>query len=304
MQAQDLINIIRQDYLFDVIVPYRWSDAFLLRAIIESEHEACNRWNFIYDDFTTSITQINLIDGVATYSLSQKITKIEDIIITYPYSIPSIGQTKINKKSKIELDAHYPCWRTNTGIIKMSGRNPVCIVRNQTIRFSPIPSASLDATYNINLGGTPSAGQTWWDGATLWQYSGSSWVANPTAPLAVVQLECYRLPLADTITSTYVPEIPAEHHMKLIFWALYRCYSKRDVDAAPGANDVAANYTTPLSYNNALALTYQKQFTDWFGEPVSASARQNQMEEDPIAVFRPHAYESPMTRDSHDDHDW
>jgi hypothetical protein len=255
-----------------------------LRSIIQAEKEACNRWDLIYDDYTLAISQINLLNGVSSYSLSQKITKIEDIIF---------NNNPVTKRTKDELDRFTPRWRTDTGIVNA----PVYyMIKGRTIKFSPVPDASKDATFLSATAPTATAiGNTWWDtvNLVLYSWSGSAWVLNATAPLGTVYLETYRLPLLDTITTSYVPEIPEEFHKHLIWWVLYEAYSKKDSDGVDGA-----------SYDQQKAMMHLAEFDQHFGKPVSSAVRQNQMESPVGGSFRPVDYGMDITKPDNGHDDW
>lgn len=272
MNAQALIDLIRSDYLYDTQEPYRWTDAFLLRALIEAERQACNRWHLIYDDSTSAVAQIALKDGVASYSLSSKITAIEQILLDSVF---------VTKTSKDELEANDPTWRTQTGVTNVPVR---AVIRNRAITFSPVPVASKDAKYIQDS--TPSVAalnDTWFNPATsaLSKYNGSSWTIDPTATLKTVYLETFRLPLLDSITTAYEFEIAEEHHRKLIHWVLQEAYLKKDSDGI----DIQ-------SYDPQRAQMELSLFNDYFGLPVSAAVRQNQLQEPRTATIRPIAYAS------------
>lgn len=285
MNAQSLIDILRSDYLYDVSEPYRWSDAFLLRSLLEAERQACNRWHLIYDDSTTAIAKIALKDGTPSYTLSSKITEIEKF---------TLNGADVVKMSKADLDANDPTWRIQTGIKGVPVR---AVIRNRTITFSPSPLASKDATFIQST--TPSGavvGNTWFNSGSglLYSYNGSSWVTDSTATLATVYLETYRLPLSDTITTSYAFEIAEEHLRKLIHWVLHEAYMKKDADGIEN-----------VSYDPQRAQLELAKFNEYFGVPVSAAVRQNQLEEPKTATIRPIAYASGMTSKSWDiDSDW
>lgn len=129
MRVNQLIEIIREDYLDDVEQGYLWSDDSLLRKITQAEVEACNRAKLLFDDSTASYTQIELVAGQASYPFSEKLTSIESIIF---------GGNVIAKKNKEELDLTVPTWRTDSG---MAGMTVYAVVSGRSIRFTPIPDA-------------------------------------------------------------------------------------------------------------------------------------------------------------------
>lgn len=130
MLASELIAIVREDYLDDAIQPYKWSQAGLLRKLTEAERQACNRANLLYDDTTATLTQITLVDGQSTYSLSNTLTTIENIILDDKYIIKSTKET---------LDSILPSWRTDTG---MTNKTCYAVIQGRTIKFIPEPDAN------------------------------------------------------------------------------------------------------------------------------------------------------------------
>ena len=138
MLVSELITVCREDYLDDNVAPYLWSDTFFIRAFAESERQACNRTKFLYNDSTASIVEITLVDGQATYDLSQKITYIESIL----------WETNlVAHKSKEELDRETPAWRTDTGL---TDNVITAFVRGRSMRFSRIPDSD-DAGSKVYL---------------------------------------------------------------------------------------------------------------------------------------------------------
>jgi len=87
----------------------------------------------------------------------------------------------------------------------------------------------------------------------------------------VVYMDVYRLPDEDIKTESQEFEIPEEYHRDLIWWVLYECYGKRDID----------------SFDNDKATEYLVMFNTIFGEPVSAKVRQHQFESPRSLVIRP-----------------
>jgi len=309
MQIADLITIARQDYLYDVAQPYRWSDEFLCRSFLEAERQSCNRWNLIFDSgqpvyqgqslvsglvvdnsgvdliARPPSTIISLLDGVSTYSIDSKITYIQYIgikVTQYKNGIYSTCRHEIHRKSLDEMNRAHPGWRNETGV---TVRHVNAIVRGRSLSLSRIPTASLDATYIISLPTTtPNAGDTWWDGTQLYQYVNGAWIINPAAPLGYLNLEVYRLPIAYTADTGYIPEIAEEHHRNLIYWVMYEAYLRKDSDN-----------TDPNSYDKERSSFGLQMFNDYFGKPVSASVRQHELENNPNSNFHAHQYETSLS---------
>lgn len=133
MNRLELIRKVREDYLDDVSdnpdqsdEGLNWSDSFLARALAEAEFEACRRTDLIYDDSTAAVTQITLVSGTAGYTLSSKITKIENVVY---------NDAPLEHKTEEGLAAENGAdWRADTG-------EPASyIIKGKTIRFYPVPT--------------------------------------------------------------------------------------------------------------------------------------------------------------------
>lgn len=284
MNIGELMDIVRADYLDDANSGHLWPDTFLLRSFREAERQACNRANLLFDDSTRQLTQIKLLDGKASYPLSQKVNVIQYV---------GLGGVQIHQKSEEELNRKFPAWRTLTGLTKAC---PWFLVRGRNIRFVPTPTASQDATFvqdGVPLGGVDAlgdavpllAGDTWYNTATavLSVFDGAVWTANPNAVLGVVQLEIFRAPLVECVDESYEPEIPEAYHRDLIYWVLHEAYKKQDGD----------------TFNQERADYFLARFTQVFGDYVPAKVRLNQLEQDNSLTVRPAAYGRGRT--GHDD---
>ena len=137
MQAGSLMETIREDYLDDTESKL-WSDKRLFRALTEAERQSCNRANLIYDDSTSSYTQITLVNAIGSYSFNSKITVIDNILFAGQYVL---------RKTKEEMDVISSTWRTDTG---MTGNTIYAVISGRKIRFSPIPDAT-DAGELVSL---------------------------------------------------------------------------------------------------------------------------------------------------------
>lgn len=137
MKRAELIRKVREDYLDDVSdAPdqddegYRWSDAFLGRAIAEAEYEACRRTDLLYDESTAAITAIALVDGTASYALSAKVTRLVAVVYDgAPLAHKTLGEL---------TETYGEQWRADTG-------EPVAYaVSGKVLRVYPTPSADED----------------------------------------------------------------------------------------------------------------------------------------------------------------
>ena len=139
MKNTELIAVVREDYLDDVpdiAVPtaadYRWSSAFILRNLNQGEREAADRGNLFFDDSTTSICSIALVDGTALYSLDRRIKRVVRCVF---------DNLTLKHTTERALDADYAGWRDyESGVPKQ-----FVTYADRTIRFVPAPGADQDA---------------------------------------------------------------------------------------------------------------------------------------------------------------
>jgi hypothetical protein len=289
MIASELMALARKDFLYDTLQPYVWDDDFLLRAILESERQACMRWNLIFDNSEPSyssqlviaqnvveqlgtslvahspVSKIPLLNNVDSYTISDKITFINDT-----HYLNSHGYK--HEIKKVSKDTEMHCLPRYTNV-------KYCQIRGRSMRIWPKPDASKDATFLTDPTGTLTYGQTWYDNGNLYQYNGSAWVLMPNAPLGFIEMDLYRLPMASTITADYVPEIPEEHQFYLIYWIMYRAYLKKD----PTKTDDAA-------YDPSRSAYGLGEFNAYFGKPKNADVRQAMIESPRQLSFRPAGY--------------
>jgi hypothetical protein len=133
MYMEELIQIVREDYLDDVAdtdddSDLRWSDSFLRRALAKAEREACRRTDLLFDDSTSTVTQITLATDTDSYTYNNKITRIDSVIY---------DDEPLDQKTEAELvEEHGEGWRTDTG------EPTAYVVRGGKIRFYPTPTSS------------------------------------------------------------------------------------------------------------------------------------------------------------------
>ena len=278
MNIEQLIAIVRNDYLDDAVADFLWSDAFMFRSFTEAERQVCNRQNVLFDDSTTAYTKISLLDGVGTYDLDQKVNKLEQVLF---------NDTAIGQVSKHEIERLSPAWRSFTGMV-----NKVInyIIRGRTIRFTPSPNALYDATFIQES--APTTGMvnddTWFNTTSnlLYIYSGT-WDLDANAVLGTVTLEVFRMPVNDLTAITDIPEIPEEFHRDLIYWVLHEAYKKQDSDA----------------FNQERSDYFLARFQEIFGEYIPLEVRMNSMQQRSSMHLRPTAYTTKLTRTTSSD-DW
>lgn len=223
MTFDDLILIMRQDYLDDAEVPYLWLDVELLRYLREAEKQACTRGNLLFDNTTAEVCSIALSNGVQSYVLSSKLTQITDVFW---------NGNRLTHKAYENMDEVFPTWRVadSSG---MQNKELFYVIQGRNISIAPIPNAA-------------------------------------DALLGALKIEGYRLPISDVATS---PEILEEFHHDLVYYALYKAYSKNDSDTKA----------------EIKAKQYLDYFDMIFGPEVTARVRQHQFEQPRRGYIRPTA---------------
>jgi hypothetical protein len=131
MFTRDLIRILREDFLDDNNSrKYLWDDPSLLRRLTEAEKQVCNRVDVLFDDSTPRYCHIVLVEGVASYDLSHKLTRLEKVVF---------DSNILVKTTNDDLDIEQPTWRTDT---KLTDNTVKFVVRGRKIRFNRVPDAT------------------------------------------------------------------------------------------------------------------------------------------------------------------
>lgn len=102
---RQLIDITRNERLFDVGTPYRWGDEMLARALSEGEREAAVRGHLLRED-SGSRTLLPLVEGQASYLLHPSIFEVD--------AVRYEGGVRLEPKAADVLDRQDPEWRTRT----------------------------------------------------------------------------------------------------------------------------------------------------------------------------------------------
>lgn len=201
MTGKELVAYLRESLLDDAEVPYKWSDAELLRFLNFAEGQACRRANLIIDSTTQTdsgtaatastwgtraLCYVVFEQDKATYSLSTKVIQIRRCQLssmTYPLKGPMTYD---------ELDELNVGWFGTSGTVGTSGSSgdPWCFLNepNDTLTFVLAPGTS------------------------------------GTARLVVS-----RLPLVAFTLSTS-PEIHEKYHEQICDWAAHLAFKKPDPD--------------------------------------------------------------------------
>lgn len=134
MEVSQLFTVIREDYLDDVVEPYKWGSTFLLRSLNRAQEEACMRQKLLVDEDVTAISEVTLVAATSEYTLDSRIVLPQQI---------RLGTEVLTKTTAEILDRDMPGWRSESGTPSkyiQQGAN------GQKIRLSPTPAASDDGT--------------------------------------------------------------------------------------------------------------------------------------------------------------
>ncbi len=110
----------------------------------DAENEACIRANLILDK-TSALAVIPIISGTATYSIDEKILLIKRAKL-------SSGSEPLVKTSRRVLDAYFPSWETDTGVVRSwlpDGSNKITLYKSPTadssleLMISRLPAAAM-----------------------------------------------------------------------------------------------------------------------------------------------------------------
>lgn len=110
-----------------------WNEIEWIEYFASAEREICERAHVLEDSSTAAVVTITMLDGIATYSLHNKILYIEK-------AIPSWGSdsTPIPKRTEDWLDVNYLGWRD------LDDGKPEYIIEKQTHKITCVPAPSSD----------------------------------------------------------------------------------------------------------------------------------------------------------------
>ena len=114
----------------DSAIPYRWSDTQVFSWLSEAQREACIRGGLIKDASTASICEISVVAGIAIYTVSPLVVKIDRaMLLSADGTLARIGIF-----DREEMDRSFPEWRTT------SDTPNGCILEGNTLTLSRIPT--------------------------------------------------------------------------------------------------------------------------------------------------------------------
>jgi hypothetical protein len=141
MLAEELIQVIREDYLDDVTAPcagddedapYAFSDATLLRHLAEAERQACRRRDckHILDATTDEVCALTLVEGKRAYLLDPRVLRIERAVI---------GHASLVHTTIAALDSGNRNWRRTP-----NGTPVAFVIEGRYLALDRAPDAALD----------------------------------------------------------------------------------------------------------------------------------------------------------------
>jgi len=144
MTFEELIQIMREDFLNDIVKPYIWSDDNLFRNLIQAEVEACRRAKLIIDTSKT----IDLSAGVSSYSL--------------PIGILTIDSARVEGKPVSQITQPEFEYYYNDAVNLPDGFPKFFMIpNNTTIEVVPVPKE--DYTMKLIVSRLPITNRTYID---------------------------------------------------------------------------------------------------------------------------------------------
>lgn len=117
----------------DLLEPYLWPSDWVAGWFSEAQDEAALRARLLLDDYTTAVTQIAVVAGVASYPLHPKLYEIA--VIDF---VPEVGYVQpVYLTSRERLDRERSGWRYEPA------DTPTNAIQTDTrLRLVPVPSAA------------------------------------------------------------------------------------------------------------------------------------------------------------------
>lgn len=128
MTAGELLAIIRADYLDDVVVPYNWETASLLREMARAQQQACWRQDLRHF-FDSASFNITLVEGRRDYALDPAILRIESVRY-------GADKTLLRHVTQTELDRRNMIW-----ILADAGPPTAFYIEGRSLYLDRTPSA-------------------------------------------------------------------------------------------------------------------------------------------------------------------
>jgi hypothetical protein len=139
MNAAEIIDLARNEFLDDAQEPYLWSNNTLELYLNEAEREACRRASLLIDKETSQdsdsipLCSLDVVAGTSIYTVSQKIVLVKDLFL-------ASNGLPLEQKTEDWLDDQYPYWRTS------EGTPAYYIQRKGKVEIVPTPEENDTAT--------------------------------------------------------------------------------------------------------------------------------------------------------------
>lgn len=288
MNLAQIIDVVRQQYINDVVEPYRYSNTYLVSLANLAEEEACHRSQLILEK--TNATANDIATGYATSATSATITKLVD-------SGAVFSSTVLNKTVYNTTDDTFATVLAVDSTTKLSlsvdimGAGENYIIGDSTKALTRVCVTSGVISYNLSDKITEiescylaSVKTPLWRKTTGWLdkfyykwrdaegipkyfYEDNNkiyLVPKPNGDLNdntgkdTLILSVYRLPLTSlSLTLNNTPGIPSSYHLALTHGICMYLYGDK----------LGANAGNIIAY-------HEKEFEKVFGKPVSANIRQ------------------------------
>ncbi len=135
----DVIERARVEILDDVAQPYLWSDAELLRHVVEAQEQAAQRARLFVDSSTVATCQIALVGGTAVYAMDARVIRINRARV-------STEQLPLGLIMARDIDRCVPGWEDETGTVPT---HAIVDWQSGSVRMYPKPTAA--GTVNMTV---------------------------------------------------------------------------------------------------------------------------------------------------------
>jgi hypothetical protein len=140
----DILYIARRSFLFDSTPEYKWTDKELTTMANLAEREACSRALLIKDKTTAAYCSIAVTAGTATYTLDQKVLRIERAKL-------ALEDEPIDQITKEELDVIQPDWQSPTA----TGDTPKYLIAEADWKLTLVPTPIVNDTLALEVSRLP-----------------------------------------------------------------------------------------------------------------------------------------------------
>ena len=278
MLTIEIEEVLRTQFLKDIIQPYLWSDIYLYQLLTQAEREACKRASLILDK--TTQTSNNVASGTATSTTVNKLVDTNATFTTVMVGLTVYNSTDntwsvitaMDSTTILSLSADimvsgesYVVGDTSKALTRIcveAGTSEYAL-SDKVIKVERCYLASRGKQYpltqklqvNSNSVGTPI--QYTEDKKLITLFPTPDATMNSGTGIDTLNLEVYRLPLTDLVGADgESPEIDDEYHFDLIHYVCYLAYIKQDSE------------TLDIS----KAQWHEAQFLAKFGNKLSADA--------------------------------